>query len=436
MRYILILIGAILVAPGYGQSLLTLSDAINNTIVQNPSIQIQQLEVTRTANNVFKANAGGAPLIRAVAGGSYISNYADVRLRTFQAEPAFINISESGVETINTNLGIQAEYVLLDGGRRNSRLQVLKELSNVESARQEVLINQTVLAVSALYFEIAKLQNQASFILESIRNGEARLAKTKDRKQFGQANNLDILRLQTAINQDESMLNDILLVKGNLIRDLNFLMGSPLENEFIVQTESETTDLPELSTIYKSIEANNPELRLSRMGVQVSQSELQLSETDNRPVIAAFGQAGYNYQSNDVQQLARIHAAGVSVGINATYTLFDGGIRKNQTANSRIEVEKALANQQLLTTNLFNQALKEQSTYLLLQSQLQREEANRNTFEMAYSKAQDLFMAGKASNLDLRDAELALQQAQLRIDDLNADLQKTYWRIILLMGGI
>ncbi|NRA51906.1 MAG: TolC family protein, partial [Phaeodactylibacter sp.] len=360
MRYILILIGAILVAPGYGQSLLTLSDAINNTIVQNPSIQIQQLEVTRTTNNVFKANVGGAPLIRAVAGGSYISNYADVRLRTFQAEPAFINISESGVETINTDLGIQAEYVLLDGGRRNSRLQVLKELSNVESARQEVLINQTVLAVSALYFEIAKLQNQASFILESIRNGEARLAKTKDRKQFGQANNLDILRLQTAINQDESMLNDILLVKGNLIRDLNFLMGSPLENEFIVQTESETTDLPELSTIYKSIEANNPELRLSRMGVQVSQSELQLSETDNRPVIAAFGQAGYNYQSNDVQQLARIHAAGVSVGINATYTLFDGGIRKNQTANSRIEVEKALANQQLLTTNLFNQALKEQ----------------------------------------------------------------------------
>ena len=125
MRYILILIGAILVAPGYGQSLLTLSDAINNTIVQNPSIQIQQLEVTRTANNVFKANVGGAPLIRAVAGGSYISNYADVRLRTFQAEPAFINISESGVETINTDLGIQAEYVLLDGGRRNSRLQVL-----------------------------------------------------------------------------------------------------------------------------------------------------------------------------------------------------------------------------------------------------------------------------------------------------------------------
>ena len=436
MKYIILLTGLMFLAiAGTAQEILSLSDAVKKTIEKNPSIQIQKFEMTRASNNLFKANVGAAPVVRAVAGGSYLSNYADVQLRTFQAEPEFINVDEFGVETVNGELGIQADYVVYDGGRRDTRFKLLQGLSMVERARQEVLINQTILAVSDLYTEIAKLQKQAAFIQQSIENGKARLSKMRDRKQFGQANSLDILRLQTALNQDEATFDDIKLVKANLIRDLNFLMGDELDARFSVEYDSDIPEIPELSVIQQAIEAENPQLQLSRVGIQVSESELQLAELDMRPTLGAFARVGYNYQRNDVQQLAEIQTAGVALGFNASYTLFDGGVRKNRTANSRIGLEKAYAEQQLTRTKLFNQALKEQSTYVLLRNQIEREQQNKVTFDEAFTKTQDLFLSGKVDNLALRDAELARQNVQLRIDELQADLTKSYWRLMLLMGN-
>ncbi|MEM8527132.1 MAG: TolC family protein [Bacteroidota bacterium] len=436
MKFVYISFILFIAVQGFCQTTLSLEQAINQAIEQNPSIKIQRMESQVAQSKVFKGNVGKLPSIDATGNASYMNNFADVKLRTFQPDPEFIEVEEFGVENWIVNLGVQANYVLYDGGRSDYRLQLLQGLSKVEQVKQQVLINETVLAVTQLYLEILKLQNQAAFLEENIENSQLRIQKMEDRKQFGQANQLSILQLQTALNQDEAALDDVRLVKSNLMKDLNFLSGTNLEKEFEVQAVEQEVMLSDIATIYTAISSNNPQLRLSKLGIELAGTELQLNQLDRQPSVAASANVGYNYQNNDVQQLAEIQTAGVMLGLNARYNLFDGGVRKNRIQTAQMGVEIANGKRQLLEDNLRNQALKEHSSIKLLQAQLAREEQNLQTFKAAYQKTEDLFSTGKTNNLALRDAQLARLNVRLRIEQLKIDIFMASMRLKQLMGAL
>ncbi len=422
-------------AKGFGQEQpLTLNQAIANAIANNRSIKVQQMRTEMATNNAFKANAGKGLVINGLGSFSYQNTFADVKLRTFQQEPEFIQIEESGVESWNANAGVQADYVLYDGGRSTLRYQLLQDQSKLASAQQEVLINETVLAAAHLYLEILKLQRQAQFLQDNIEQSKARLQKMEDRKQFGQASSLDLLRLQTALNEDEAALDEVVLLKGNLSKDLNFVMGQPVEKTYQVEQIEEEVSVPDLIAVNKDVLNNNPELLISTLAVGLASNQLTLNKIDRLPTVNTFANAGLFYQNNDVQQLARIQTFGVTIGFNARYNLFDGGVRKNRIQNAKISIDIENTNRKALEENLISQAHKERSSLILLQAQIDRAERNLETFEAAQMKAQDLFSTGKVSLLEVRDAQLARLNALLRIDQLKTDQLKSILQLKKLRG--
>ncbi|MEM9886576.1 MAG: TolC family protein [Bacteroidota bacterium] len=427
---------AFIALQGWCQNTLSLEEAINQAIEQNPSIKIQRMETQVAQNQVFKGNAGKLPSLDAIGNATYNNNYADVKLRTFQRDPEFINVDEFGVENWLATIGVQANYVIYDGGRSDYRLQLLQGLSDVEQAKQQVLISETTLAVTQLYLEILKLQNQAAFLAENIENSKLRIQKMEDRKQFGQANQLSILQLQTALNQDEAALDNVRLVRSNLVKDLNFLIGVSLEQDFEVQELRSEMNLSDIESIYAAISSNNPALKLSKLGIALAGTELQLNQLERQPSVAAFAGVGYNYQRNDVQQLAEIQTAGIMLGVNARYNLFDGGVRKNKIQSAQMGVEIANGKRQLLEEDLRKRALKEYNSIELLQAQLAREKQNLQTSEAAYQKTEDLFATGKTNNLALRDAQLARLNVLLRIEQLEVDTFMAFMQLQQLMGSL
>ncbi|NRB54246.1 MAG: TolC family protein [Saprospiraceae bacterium] len=220
------------------------------------------------------------------------------------------------------------------------------------------------------------------------------------------------------------------------MQDLNFIMGESLENTPTFSRVQESFLIPVLEEVNRAIENNNPELKLSQLGIVIASSSLQLNKLDNRPQVTAFANLGYNYQRNDVQQLAQIHTAGLSIGLNARYTLFDDGVRKNRISNATVELEIHQSRKQLLEVDLKNQALQAHNTLTQLQAQLKREQENLGVFEEAYTKTQDQFYAGKVNNLALRDAQLAKLDVQTRISRLELDIVKSQLRLKALMGTL
>ena len=220
-------------SPTTGKKL-DLQAAINLALTNNHDLKIQHQSILLANNNITKANAGLLPIIDAVGMGSYTNNFSEVDLRTFQPEPPLLTINESGVETSTISLGVEANYVLWDGGQSKIRFQLLEGLSAVEQAKQAVLVNGVISGITELYFEIVKLQNQTNVLQESIALTRERIAKIEDRKTFGKANKLTLLQAETTLNQDLSVLDNIELIKSNLLMDLKNLMNDDTLNDIML----------------------------------------------------------------------------------------------------------------------------------------------------------------------------------------------------------
>jgi len=94
---------------------LTLERAIAMTLENNQGLKIQQRQVDIAETNIFPGNAGLVPTISLLGNASYQSNDTDGVIRTFQENPATVNISDGAAATTTYSAVVQADYVLLGG---------------------------------------------------------------------------------------------------------------------------------------------------------------------------------------------------------------------------------------------------------------------------------------------------------------------------------
>ncbi|NJL15418.1 MAG: TolC family protein [Microscillaceae bacterium] len=416
---------------------LRLEDALAKSLSQNVGLQIQQLETTSRQNDVFKANAGRTLTLDIIGNAFYANNFADVRLRTFQpVPPEFITVSEVGVENLQADIGLRASHLLYDAGKSKYRFLLLENLSALEKAKQQTLINATLLQTALLYLEVLKLENQLDFLEENIATSQQRIQKMEDQLRFGKAVRLDVLLLKNALNEDEAQRDALQLAQNNLRADLNNLMGEDLSQAFILEMPLSSVAVPALEALITDIEARNPSLKLQKSDSNIAQQQLRLSQLENAPTVSAYAQAGYLYQKNDVQQLARLQSLGLTVGLNVFYNLRDGGVWKNRRQNAQIQTEIKRFESRQLMDELGKEALQTRNKMLVLQSQLLREQANQQAYDEAYQKTQDLFLAGKTNHLALREAQLARLNNILRTEDVRIDTLKAYFQLLHLSGNL
>ena len=65
-----------------------------------------------------------------------------------------------------------------------------------------------------------------------------------------------------------------------------------------------------------------------------------------------------------------------------------------------------------------------------------REEENINTFRESYTRTEERNYNGKVSSLDLRDAQNALLNAEMTLNNLKADIMKSSIRLEALKGKL
>lgn len=444
MKNLLYILGGLLWMSGASvgaqesPSQLTLEQALDLALQQNQEIQIQQKRLEIADNNVYPGKAGLLPQINFIADASYANNLSDARIRTFQESPApaQINIDESGVETRTLSALVQADYVFFAGFSGRYRYKLLQNEQGLARYQQEVLVNNTALTVAEVFLEISKLQGRETLLKESIKLTQNRLDKLKDRFQFGKTTGLEILRGESDLNQDRNTLDQILLLKNNLLKDLNFLLGLEPEKSYEVQINYVQPEPGTSEEIRKSIRQENPSLKLSQAGLDLASNQLNLNRSQRYPQLSGFANYGFFRQENDVQQLAKIQNLGFTMGLSLRYNIFNGKQARKEIQNAQINRESNRLRRDQTEDDLYNQAIKELSNLKLLQTQLGREQENLKTFEENFARSEERYLAGKITSLEVRDAQLALLNAQTTINDLAVDLLRSSLRLENLKGTL
>ncbi len=416
--------------------LLTLDEAIDKTIANNKDLKIQRNLVEISYNNVFRGNSGQAPTISFAADGKFSQNQANIDIRTFQENPALVTIDAEGVQSTTLAAGVRADYLLIGGFRGKYTYKLLENEQSISRYQQEAVLNGLILGVSDLYYDIAKLQSREELVIENVEISRDQLRRIENQIEFGQATGGLALSAQTDINQELNALDDVRLLKNNLVKELNFLMGIDPETDYLVSVNFQDPPLLETSELKAMVLDENPQLKISDALISVSNNQLKLSESAKYPQLNAFADYGYYRQQNDAQQLAKLETLGYTAGLSLNFLIFDGSRVNRGIKNAKIAIENSETQASLVADELVKEAVKEQSQLLILKSKLVRQENDLATFTDNFTRTQDRFERGLASSLDLREAQRSLLNAKIGINDAKLDILKSVAKIRNLTGEI
>ncbi|MBP2831088.1 TolC family protein [Aquimarina sp. U1-2] len=420
------------------QESLTLEQAMALALENNFSIQIERKQSEIAEEQYSIGNAGLLPSIHLIGSGNYTNNQTDLTIRTFQPPPAPATQSfdESGVAALTAQGVVQADYTVFAGFSGRYRYKILESANQIAHYQQQVTINQTLVQVSTLFLEIAKLQRREELLKQNIEITSDRIQRIQDQKQFGKATGLDVLNAESNLNRDKTLLDQVLLTKNNLIRDLNFVIGYQPEQQYRVSVMYAPQGLQDIPSIQQEILKNNPQLLLAEQGIVTSDYEIGLAKSRTMPQLDVFANYGAFYQENDLQQLAEITNIGYTVGATLRFNIFDGSQTRTAIRSAELQKESIEIEKEQLQSRLLTDAVTEVNRIQILETQLERERVNLITFQEAFTRTEERFKNGKATNLDIRDAQTALLDAEIIIAELQADIMNAYLRLDRLKGKI
>ena len=413
---------------------ITLDEAINLALQSNKQIKIQSIETTIAKNNVYLGNAGLLPTVNLKGSGEYSNNQQEVNIRTFQPNPPNITFNENGVTSQTVAAVVQADYQILGGFAGKYRYRLLQNQSSVAGLQQQVLINNTIIGITEIFVEIAKLQSREELLSESILITKNRLEKANNNKQFGQGTGLDVLRAETDLNKETSSLDDISLLKSNLIKELNRTIGFESAASYRVNVNYTLPKNMEATNVIEQVKSNNPAIQLAKQGLVLANNQIGLARSEYLPKMNLFANYGYFNQRNDIQQLAEIQNLGFVLGGSVRLNVFNGGKNRKDVFNAKLNLEK-----QELTVNdteeqIVTAAYQELNSLNILEKQLVRETTNLVTFQETFNRTQDRYYNGQATNLDLRDTQTALLDAKIAINDIKLKIIQSTIRLNSLKG--
>ncbi|MCD8073195.1 MAG: TolC family protein [Alistipes sp.] len=392
---------------------LTLEQAIEIALDENPTIQVAELEIEK--QTYVRRETIGNHLPSVSINGQYSRA---IKKSDMGGGVSFDPDNTVTVQTaLNVPLFAPAIYKTLKLNEEQMR-------AAVEDARGSkiTLVN----AVKKAYYNILLAEES----LEVLRTSEANLQSTVDETKFkfdnGLASEYDYItadvqlsNLKPSIIQTENSI-------GVAKKMLKMYMGIPLDFEIVIAGDlasiGEDIDVNTFAYYGDNVERNS-DLRAMDIQIDILKRQLEVSKMSRMPTIAAFGT--YNLTGRDPLNLGSLTGGSsggsdkffwnhpVSAGLSVSIPLFSGLTNKNREKQIRYTISQTRLQRDYLeegtkveVNNAINDVLTAQATML----------ANEATITQArkgYDISRARYDNGVGTMLEVNSAEVALTQARL-----------------------
>ncbi len=388
------------------QQLLTKEDAVKLALENNYGIKVSNNDLEIAKNNKSILNSGYLPTLTGNAGAVY-------NVDNTEAEFSNGNITSlTGAESNRENASLNLNYTLFDGFGRKYNYKQLKEQYNLSELQARETIENTLLQLFSVYFNVAKLTQDVSLLNQSLRISQDRLDRVQYQFDYGQNNKLAVLNAEVDVNNDSINLISSQQLLSNAKRDLNVVLGKDNFEDFEVDTLVNFTLTPNREQFLEKVETNNVTLKQFEKSIQISDFQLKANRSGYLPTIGLSGSYGWNKNNNNAASfLSTSTNTGLSAGLNLTWDIFDSGRTRTLVQNAKINLDSQRLLEQQIKLEInreFNNAWEDYQTKLfILQTQRKNVQTNINNF----NRTEEQFKIGQVSSIEFRLAQVNLLNA-------------------------
>lgn len=415
---------------GDGALMLTLEDAIEIALSDNPTIKASNLEIERYDYVRKQTLSSLYPQIDATA------QYSLAIRRQEMAE----GLSFGGKNTFNVG-GSVALPLFVPSVYRQLKLNRTQMESAVESARATRI--DMVSSVQTAYYNILLAEQSLTVLNEALVTTQRVVDNTRDLYENGLASEYDYLTAQVQLsNLKPQILQTETAVQLTKLQ-LKMYLSIP-ENVDIVIAGSldDFRDIVLMNEDYSRDISDNTTLRNLDIQREMLDHQEKLIQTTRMPTIAAFGQITLiGQERSDLSGLMGGLAGGgtptvdeskfwwqypIAVGAQISIPIFAGLKKTNQLREVRnqqmqLDLQRQYAEEgiRLQVDQAINSLLTARET--MLANELTVEQAEK-AYEIAYTR----YNAGAGTILELNSSQLSLTQAQLSYSQSIYDYLSAY----------
>ncbi len=376
--------------------------------------------------------ASDLPIVSAQAGYLRTNHVEEFRvLQLGQVQVLYPDVPD------NWRARLDMQWPIYTGGRTQAleRAAAAEQRSTgkeLESARADLRL-ETTRAFWALVTSI----EYVSVVEESVRRIEAQLADVRARFDAGFLPPNDVLTVESRVSQQRTLLIQAKNQRDGARAELARLMGVAVDATFDVDA---VLVAPPPSATAEQAETPPAITRADRealaLRVEAADSRIEAAHSDNKPSIALVG--GYDYARPNTRHFPREDTWQDSwdLGVNVTFTLWNGGRTAAQVAEARGLADAARERLAELDSQI---ALEVRQRQLDLQSSATpRSTPRRRPFASATEARRvvaERFTAGVATSTDLLDAQVDQLQAELERTRALANVKLAEARLARALGN-
>lgn len=413
----------------FAQDTLTFEEALEKTLEYNYDIRMARLDEQVAANNARLSSNGYLPSV--TGSGGYDWTYYGGNNKLSSGEVPY-----DAATSYNYNASATVSYTIFDGmGRRFDyrRLQEAKALSELQA---RMLIEGTIVDLSAYYCEALRLQESVANIKGSVMISQDRSRRAKYAYEYGQSTKLDILNAQVDLNVDSIELVNAELQLSTARRNLNLIMGSDLNTDLILSGLIQPdTGISETEAI-NAAKTNNVQLHIADRNILSSEYAIGSTKADWLPKLSV--DAGYRYNGSDNPNGAFLlgsRSNGPTAGVNLNWNLFDGSVN-NRVHNAKIDLENARIQQEFTEQNVELSILNAHGQYTNSIFVWRTQEDNVATAERNFETSKESFRLGQITSIEYRQAQMNLLNAKQSLSKAKYDAKNAEMSVRSLMGNL
>lgn len=422
------------VASAFAQTqVLTKEEAVIRTLENNYGIQMSDNLVEIAENNQSILNSGYLPVVSGLAGANY-------SIEDINAELQGGDVREvDGAKTNRYNASVAIDYLLFDGLGRWYNYKQLREQYNLSQLEARETIENTILQLFTVYFEVARLRENIDVLEEILEISRERVTRAGYQFEFGQSNKLATLNAEVDVNNDSINLLNTRQQLRNAKRDLNVIVNEqeiPIEN-FMVDTTVVFIPKLQLEAYLEEARYNNVSLLQAESSIAISDYAVKVSRSGYLPTIGLSGSYGWNTASLPSTSFAQTSTSlGYGAGVSLSWDLFDGGATITNLRNAKIrqENEEYLKEQVKLEINrdIANALGNYENRRYVYEMQEQNVLTNENNFE----RTQEQFRLGQINSIEFRQAQINLLNARTSKNLAKYDAKLAELELLRLTGQL
>ena len=346
--------------------------------------------------------------------------------------------------------GLEAVWIVFGGHRVKLNKEQFDLLENLAQGNVRQALETAIEDIILSYYQAVIQQEQLLVRAEVLKLSRERLEYQRTRQEFGQSSTFDVIQTQDAYLNDST---SFLVQQTNLVnamRNLYRAIGEDSPGEGYTLTdrlpvEAAAYDLEALRTQMLS---SNQALSNLRIGRELANMQTRIQESFRLPTVSLRAGSSYSLNRNifgagtfaDGRELdlggVQTTSLNMFANVAATWNLFDGGLRKRNVQNTRIQELNAQLGIDDLRRTLAAQL---ESTFEAYNNQKQVVSLSNNLVDNAKRNieiAEERFRGGLISFFDYRSIQVSyINATQTRFNALY-NLKTTETELLRLAGGL